>query len=205
MDDAQFNGPTRFFDEAFLHPKASALDAPAFVEFDWEALRRQLGEAEEQMSPRDYAAMGSVIGELLRWIVKGDKIGLVGRRAVALAWVIDPRIFKGCKAPTVAARYRFNPVRMLELATQAKRSFGVKNRAQRKPRKHKRRNGASQFTPDALEGCNPTRMPPAQSKCATGPARGQDGPRLHPPMSKKTVRNPPNRRSVVVAESVRLK
>jgi hypothetical protein len=121
---------TRFFDENLLHPKATAIDAPKFIEFDWELLRRSLGEAKEELGEVQYAVLADIMGELLRWIVKGDKLHIIGRRAVALAWVVNPDIFKGISAASLARRVGCHRAMLSEDATDASRKYGVRNRAQ---------------------------------------------------------------------------
>lgn len=121
---------SRFFDENLLHPKATPIDAPKFIEFDWECLRRHLGEANEEMSARDYATLADVLGELLRWIVKGDNLKMIGRRSIALAWVVNPDIFQGKSAARLAKAFHFPKLSMHIATADARRAFGVTNRAQ---------------------------------------------------------------------------
>ncbi|MDB6017698.1 MAG: hypothetical protein JWR19_2187 [Pedosphaera sp.] len=93
MDGARVKKGISFFDENMLNPKATT-DAPNFIEFDWEVLRRNLREAKEELGGADYERLAEVLSELLRWIVKGDKLPIIGRRAVALAWVVNPKLFE---------------------------------------------------------------------------------------------------------------
>lgn len=120
----------RFFDENMLHPKATAIDAPKFIEFDWELLRRSLGEAREELGEVQYGVLADIMAELLRWIVKGDKLHIVGRRAAALAWVVNPDIFKGISAASLARRLGCHKAMLSEDAAGASRKYGVRNRAQ---------------------------------------------------------------------------
>lgn len=121
----------RFFDETMTHPKATAIDAPRFIEFDWELLRRELGEAREEMGATDYALLAQVLGELLRWVVKGNKLHIIGRRAVALAWVVNPDIFEGKSAAAIARRVGVHREMLSEDSAEVSRRFGVRNRAQK--------------------------------------------------------------------------
>lgn len=121
---------TRFFDENMIHPKATVLDAPKFIEFDWELLRRALGEAREELGEVQFAVLADIMGELLRWIVKGDKLHIIGRRAVALGWVVNPDIFKGVSAASLAKRVGCHKAMLSEDAAEASRKYGVRNRAQ---------------------------------------------------------------------------
>jgi hypothetical protein len=120
----------RFFDETMLHPKATAIDAPKFIEFDWELLRRALGEARDEMSETDYELLAQVLRELLRWIVKGSRLALIGRRAVALAWVVNPDILEGDSLTKIAKRVLCQSVRLHQLSGEVSRTFNARNRSQ---------------------------------------------------------------------------
>lgn len=121
---------TRFFDENMVHPKATAIDAPKLIEFDWELLRRLLGEVKDDLSERDYEAMGIALREFLRWIVKGKKLHIIGRRAVALAWTVNPDIFNGPSQARLAKLVGCHKALLSEDATDARRRYDVRNRAQ---------------------------------------------------------------------------
>jgi len=105
-----------FVCEFWRHPKATA-DAPDFPQFDYEQVFRNLdGPDVAPAGDRDLEAMGQVVHNLLAWIVTGDRpdaetifdhtkrrtkrqrhalLKLVGRRALALAWVVDPKVLAG--------------------------------------------------------------------------------------------------------------
>lgn len=105
-------------------------NAPRFIEFDWELLRRSLGEARDEMGETDFALMGTVLAEFMRWIVKGNRLDLIGRRAVALAWVVNPELLEGESLRKLAKRVMCLPVRLHQLSGEASREFGVRNRGQ---------------------------------------------------------------------------
>lgn len=132
----------RFFDETFTHPKASAIDAPKHIEFDWEALRRALGEAKEELGDTDYTAMASVLHELLAWIIRGNRLHIVGRRAIALAWVVNPALFSdGPSAAKLARRVGVHKAMLSEDAANASRKFKMRNRAQQHGWNYKKGKG----------------------------------------------------------------
>src|SRR5581483_340638 len=123
------HGAACFFDEHMLHPKATT-DAPKFIEFDWEVLRRNLREAREELGEESYALLADVLGELMRWIVKGVKLPIIGRRAVALAWVVNPDMFEnGPSAAKLAKRIGCHKAMLSQDAAEASRKFGMRNRA----------------------------------------------------------------------------
>jgi hypothetical protein len=117
--------------ENFLmnHPRATA-DAPKFIEFDWEALRVLLKEKREELGPTDFQLLGQCLGEILRWNVRGDKLHIVGRRTVALAWVVNPDIFLGVSAAKLARRVGCHKAMLSEDAAEFSRHFNIRNRAQ---------------------------------------------------------------------------
>lgn len=131
----------RFFDEHFLHPKATT-DAPKFIEFDWEVLRRNLGEAREELGEGGYAALSSVMYELLCWIAKGipgfkyqrkpnakAKFEIIGRRATALLWALDPQALDGESLRGLENALGMPAMSLRGFAADARRSFNLRNRA----------------------------------------------------------------------------
>jgi len=146
----------RFFDEDFIHPKATA-DAPRFIEFDWECLRRHLGESKEALSERDYAALGDALNTLLSWVVVGyqsisnrklerlirislrgsdvpqlTRLMLVGLRALSLAWVVNPNLFNGASIRQLSAVVGVEYQKLGSYTVAARRRFGVCNSKQKR-------------------------------------------------------------------------
>lgn len=117
--------------EDFLinHPKATA-DAPKFIEFDWEALRQLLHEKREELGAADFQLLGQCLGEILRWNVKGDRLHIIGRRTVALSWVVNPAIFDGVSAAKLARRVGCHKAMLSQDAADFSREFKIRNRAQ---------------------------------------------------------------------------
>src|SRR5262245_26739567 len=71
-------------------------------DFDWETLFADLGENEASVEPEDYQRMGQALGVIFDWLLavdlnKKSAARLVGKRVLALAWVMDPRRFAGEK------------------------------------------------------------------------------------------------------------
>lgn len=76
------------------------------ADFDFEEVCRALGEKLEGTAI-NHALLADVMAELLAWITRGCASGrvdldIIGRRAVALAWVVNPSIFEGVHASKIA-------------------------------------------------------------------------------------------------------
>jgi hypothetical protein len=126
---SQFEFLTEDLSEHGDFTKLSPL-APKYMDFDWELLRRHLGESEKEMGAADYALMGDALGVLLRWIVRGDRLDIIGRRAVALAWVVNPDIFHGMSAAALARKSGCSHFGLNENTADASRVTGLRNRSQ---------------------------------------------------------------------------
>ena len=99
------------------------------IEFDWEVLQRLLDEGKGDVTETDWSTLADILQELLRWMVKGDDLHKVGRRTIALAWSINPDLFRGSPSASVLARMMGCSVDLLHRETgEARRSFGLKNR-----------------------------------------------------------------------------
>jgi hypothetical protein len=135
MSDTLNGEPTgRFFDGEIIrrdgHPAY-----PQSVDFDWPGLYELLGEARVECgSDAAYSQMASALSQVLRWVVRGieanDSAAKIGRRAIALCWVINPDIFGGASARTIAKRIGCHHVTLCQDVTSASRRFGMRNRAQ---------------------------------------------------------------------------
>ena len=103
-------------------------------DFDWAALERRLGEAEEQLEDRDFAAVGSALQSIIEWIVqradfsKLDVDAHVGRRAIALFWTLNPDYFEGVSLTALANRLGLHKAILSAQAAEARRKFGIKDR-----------------------------------------------------------------------------
>jgi len=104
--------------------------------FDWADLERRLGEAEKQLEDRDFATLGSALQSIIEWIIqeadftKLDADAHVGRRAIALFWTLNPDYFEGVFLTTLANRLGLHKAILSAQAAEARRKFGIKNRAQ---------------------------------------------------------------------------
>ncbi len=105
-------------------------------DFDSADLERRLGEAEEQLEDRDFAAFGSALQSIIEWIIEGadftklDADAHVGRRAIALFWTLNPDYFEGVFLTALAKRLGLHKAILNAQAAEARRKFGIKNRGQ---------------------------------------------------------------------------
>jgi hypothetical protein len=100
-------------------------------DFDWEGLYELLGETQRELSLIDYDMQAIALKRILAWVLAGNTNSMVGRRAKALAWVLNPAMFQG--SPSMSALARSMDVHKAcfsELTSEASRVFGITNRAQ---------------------------------------------------------------------------
>jgi hypothetical protein len=118
--------------------KTSPLASQTY-DFDWAGLRTAMGEIEESIGPHDFEAMAAGLRVIMTWVTKGKDEKTIGRRAVALQWVLDPENFtnrlsgKASKpsGAKVAASFGMRNREMLSsVAAEASRTFKIRNRSQ---------------------------------------------------------------------------
>lgn len=128
------------FKENFESDKLDPLDGK-HVDFDHGEIDRRLGWVEAvnavgALSDADYERLGTVVGELVRFVIRERKAGkhtfeMIGRRFVGLAWSIRPDFFEGSPSLSeLARRTKLGKVQLSMHAADARREFGVHNRAQ---------------------------------------------------------------------------
>lgn len=105
-------------------------------DFPFEELFAVLDGDASKLSERDRSELCSALREILRWIVGEIEDGsinpalVVGYRALALAWVVDPGLIPN--APSLrklAHKLKRDPMVLSRPAAAARRKFGLKNRA----------------------------------------------------------------------------
>src|SRR5881296_960486 len=123
------------FLENYRNEHEDTLDARTY-DFDWADLEPRLGEAEEELEDRDFAALGSALQSIIEWIIEGadftklDADAHVGRRAIALFWTLNPDYFEGVSLTALANRLGLHKAILSAQAAEARRKFGIKNRGQ---------------------------------------------------------------------------
>ena len=118
------------FDEQFAKLKHVHPLAETCVDFDWETLEHDLGETVDGEDSRVYKATSEALRAVLAWIVKGGDIGAAGRRAVALAWSLDPEIAGGMTQREVAKLFGVKRARIAYFAAAASKRYKLKPRFQ---------------------------------------------------------------------------
>ena len=108
------------------------------VPFDWETLTHALGE--DELGPVEYQRLAFALGRILRWLVvpktngKGSRQQqrVIALRAIALAWVVDPRMFDDTPSlRTLAKRSGVTYDTLQHHSGGAVDRFGVANRYQK--------------------------------------------------------------------------
>ena len=108
-------------------------------EFDWNRLFEALGESRDEtpahIEERDYTAMGQALGRIFDFILDVDLDNsnaprLIGRKVLALAWVMDPRRFEDASIRKLAERLGCSAAWLSTLAADASRKMKVSNRFQ---------------------------------------------------------------------------
>jgi hypothetical protein len=140
MEGSTDNAGHGDFDPSFIDgSRVDPLAPPRTVDFDWADVFRRLGEAPGE-DGNSWAKAASALKEVLFFLVEPAKgvrpsncdkrLNLIGRRAVALAWVFDPDLFSGESLSCLARRLGLSPRSLAELTGTASRITGIRNRAQ---------------------------------------------------------------------------
>jgi hypothetical protein len=116
--------------------KHVAPEAHGATDFDWPALYGRLREARADLGDRDWEGLCTALASLLEFIVDRDITGRgvlnrFGRRAIALAWVVNPELLRGASLWDIGKRLGYSAFVMSEFAASASRIFGVRNPLQR--------------------------------------------------------------------------
>jgi hypothetical protein len=111
--------------------------ATTHADFDWQGLAELLGE--EPLSPEelksafaevDRAKLCRAVREIFQFCLQTKKLDQIGRRFIALCWVVDPSLFNGISASQLAREHGVLPVRIHEQTGAASRAFGLRSHAQ---------------------------------------------------------------------------
>ena len=136
------------FHEDYVSPHQDPLDGRV-MDFDWDALDGGANGHDADHS-RDLGDLAQALNRILAWLVArnanaGEQFDrTVGRKAIALAWVVNPGLFEG--APSLASLAKELGVTRACLSchtSSVSREFGLTNRGQvhgwnRKPVKPRR-------------------------------------------------------------------
>ena len=113
---------------------------PLYADFDWQLLSELLGEPTEPedlkaaMQDADRAKLAKVVTEIfLLWLLENHqlrRLDFVGRRVVALAWVLNPGLFQGESLRGLAKKAKVDRTALTDLTGDVGRKWGLRNRAQ---------------------------------------------------------------------------
>lgn len=143
------------FHEQFLSSALDPVDGRR-EDFDWKALERLLGEdAQVAETKPDFALLAETLNRLFAYLLDGRAASqhmdrTIGRRVIAMIWVVRPDIIEG--SPSLARIARTlgqSRAALSRQAAQFTRSFGLVSRGQvhgwnRKPTKSRKPTDKSQ-------------------------------------------------------------
>lgn len=174
------------FHEDYRSPHVDPLDGRV-LDFDWPQLEQLLQEAEQaDARAPDISLLGEVLCRLFGWLTHGKKLPaegldrLIGRRAIAMIWVIRPDLIEGTPSlATLAKQLGETRAGLSWHAADFTRVFGLRNRGQaagwnRKPVDHPldlngtHRNGPGSPAPSGA----PVTRPESQGGPEAKPAQG---------------------------------
>ncbi|MFM8359065.1 MAG: hypothetical protein ACKOET_10975, partial [Verrucomicrobiota bacterium] len=108
------------------------------IDFDWSLLEAAMGELQPDLEGEHFAELAEALRRLLAWLVNvraanppEKAANLIGRRTLALLWVVDPRLITDSPSLSqLAERLGVSKAVLSHSAAQVTREFGVRNRAQ---------------------------------------------------------------------------
>lgn len=121
------------FHEDFQSERADPLDAQS-MEFDFDAL--DVGIERADLSDSEHYRLGVAIRAVVEWLIGTNRIKprsdkLIGRRAIALAWALNPALIEDSPSLSeIARRLKCNKVALSLHSADAHRKFGIRNRGQ---------------------------------------------------------------------------
>ena len=138
------------FIEDYQSDKADPLDSQT-CEFDFDSVCESLGEATEGFTQTDREEMGRALRLLIQWTIsaaftstgkeRAEPEKIVGRRLIALAWVLSPDYFENSPSLSkLAERLGYTKFTLSIVTSEFSAQFGITNRSQahargsRKPR-----------------------------------------------------------------------
>lgn len=129
------NGKPEFCEDMDVH--GDPLDGK-HADFDWEYVFTSL-DGEPPPSPDDVERFAAALKRIIEWLVKGqinkscDR--LFGRRAMALAWLLDPGLFEGRSLASLAETLDISRACLSEFSSDFQEKFNFKARATAKGRR----------------------------------------------------------------------
>jgi len=117
------------FKEDFISEKRDPT-VPTATDFDWDEVFREMGE----LSSEDKASVAIVIRKIFLWVTavklnRRNTQKMVGRRFIALAWVLDPSLFEDSPSLESLGK-KIGCKKMWMLSGQVTKDIGIHNHGQ---------------------------------------------------------------------------
>ncbi len=107
-------------------------------DFPFDQVAASLGEATAELDRGDRAKLGQALRMLLSFLCRARHPESIGRRTIALAWVINPELVGGVSLARLAKGARCSKAALSHYTAQATKRFRVKNRAQSRGDGHRK-------------------------------------------------------------------
>ena len=129
------------------------------TDFPFAEIERALNESQEIAGPETRGELLSALRMFLERVVDIRSLHssaasrAVGRRIIALAWVVSPQMFSGISLSTLAARLEISKQCLSKYSAELSARFGIENAAQQRGRSggHRKRL-RKKDPPDGSEG-----------------------------------------------------
>lgn len=132
MDDSHNEKPA-WFEPSFVDGAKLDPLAPTHADFDWGELERLLGEA-GNLQESDRELLGDVLHRIIAWMVASPpgkiRLNPIGRKIVALAWVLNPGFFDGKSLSQIARESGLDRRRLSDHAAEVSRHFKIRRHGQ---------------------------------------------------------------------------
>jgi len=122
------------FHEDYHNEHADPVDDHSIVDFDWDELMVRLGEAQAELAPHDYTGLVQALRSILDWMMpshlhRDGSDRIIGRRAIALLWALNPTLFKhNPSLSKLANRLGIAKATLSVHASKASRKFKLANK-----------------------------------------------------------------------------
>jgi hypothetical protein len=122
------------FIEDYVPSRADPLGPPASVPFPYEEVYARL-DAHGGFANRDREELAAALKAVIGWLVSTPvtnprSLKVVGQRAIALAWVLDPKLLQGRSLSRIAKGLGISPDTLQRISGQVSRAYGIRNRGQ---------------------------------------------------------------------------
>lgn len=121
-------------DEHLSAESSSTATPEESTDFDFDAVDKALGSNGDTIDEETMTRLTTALVLLVRWIcdvsLRKGADAVVGRRAIALAWVLRPEIFNGQSLSALAAQLGTKKMNLSRWTAEFSRVFHLRNRGQ---------------------------------------------------------------------------